>query len=137
MKKKGKKVIIVILIIILISIAIYACFCCVYYATHKKGGVSSYEMGSDKIIITKYNSNKAEEKTVTLTGSKRKQVLKMFEPSDWVDNYNSENFDYDYKIDFANGKIGYLNSTEGIVDIQKHYVQITEEECKLIEDFLQ
>ncbi len=137
MKEEGKKVIIIILIIILVCIVAYVGYYEYYMNHNRKIGLTMFEMDSDKIIITKYDSNKEEEKTVTLKGNKRKQVLNIMRNFEDVDNYNDENFDYDYKIDFANEQIAYLNSTERIIDIQRYgYVQITKEDCKLIEDFL-
>ena len=140
MKSKQKKIIIFLTAFLIIELAVIIIYVVSYFGLtiHAKGreDINVYSFDSDKIIITKYDEKKEEQGTVIVKGEKRKQIIKILcRASDhWY--YNEEKFDYDYKLDFANGREGYLDVSEKIFE-SSGFMELTEEECKVIEELFE
>lgn len=83
-------------------------------------------------VITKYNEDKKEEATVTITGENKKHILKMMSNASEHWRYDGKKFNYDYKIDIGNVLVYYLDADEKILENSGFY-EITEEECEEIE----
>lgn len=113
------------------------CFCIAkyYIEENRRQEGTIYSYGSDRITIKKYNENKNEVAAVTVEGKERQKILKIVEEAVENEDYNDENFNYDYKVNFGNGMAGYIDTKEKMLDSIGFY-ELTEEECNWIESLV-
>ena len=138
MKNKRLKVIGGIFSVFIVLLLVYILVYVLLYIEHRNNSVkveddehNVYASGSDKTIIIQYGPDN-EEKTITLQGEERKEILKIIRYLPCNVEYDDKNFDYSYMFDFGNGVIGYLDVEEKKFR-REIYFDITEEECNKIE----
>lgn len=120
--------------IVTASLILAAVFAAIYRKENIKGGEGHdiYTFGSDRTTVVKYDSDKKELGTVVLQGQKREKILKIFRNATENNEYNDKKFDYNYKLDFGNGYIGYIDVNEMILK-SEGYFELTESQCNRIE----
>lgn len=137
MKNKKFKVFLAVYSVLELAVLAGFCFCIAkYYIAEKERQEGTiYSSDSDTITIKKYNEDKEEEAAVTVKGEERERILEIIEDAPENEDYNDENFNYDYKLNFGNGMAGYIDTKEKIFDSIGFY-ELTEEECNYIESML-
>lgn len=137
MKNKKFKVFLAVYSVLELVVLAGFCFCIVkYYIAEKESKEGTvYSYGSDTITIKKYNEDKEEEAAVEVKGEERQKILEIIETAPENEDYNDDNFNYDYKLNFGNGMAGYLDTKEKIFDSIGFY-ELTEEECNYIESLV-
>lgn len=137
MKNKKFKVFLAVYSVLELAVLAGFCFCIAeyYIAENERQEGTIYSSNSDTITIKKYNEDKEEEAAVTVKGEERERILEIIEDAPENEDYNDDNFNYDYKLNFGNGMAGYIDTKEKIFDSIGFY-ELTEEECNYIESLL-
>lgn len=137
MKNKKFKIFLVVYSVLELAVLAGFCFCIAkcYIEENRRQKETIYSYGSDRIVIKKYNENKDEVAAVTVEGKERQKILEIVEEATENEDYNDDNFNYDYKLNFGNGMAGYIDTKEKIFDSIGFY-ELTEEECKYIESLV-
>lgn len=97
-----------------------------------KGIEGMYEFNSDKTVLRR------GEKSVTLTGEEREKVISYITQGETVYE-EPEPYDYrtfDIQIDFCNGNVGYLSTTENVFYCEV-YDRLPKEYCEYIASLIQ
>lgn len=133
MKNKNKVLIGIIVCLLIISSLLIYLYLSVHSTRKPSDRQTIYSFDSDTIIVTKYDSNKLEEDSVVIKRGKREELLKIFENAHDNYEYDGSDFNYQYKLDFANGiTVAYLNVNDMIFKTDGFY-DLTEEDCEFIE----
>lgn len=144
MKNKRLKVIGGIFSVFIVLLLVYILVYVLLYIEHRNNSVkveddehNVYASGSDKTIIIQYGPDN-EEKTITLRGEERNEILEILRHLSDNLEYDDKNFNYGYMFNFGNGNVGYLDVNEKKFREQEHvYFDISEEECNKIESLFQ
>lgn len=137
MKNKRLKVVVGIFLVIIVLLPAYIFIHMNHMKNAIKGGEGHdvYTFDSDKTIIIQYGPDN-EEKTITLRGEERNEILEILRHLSDDLEYDDKNFNYGYMFDFGNGNVGYLDVNEK--KFREHvYFDISEEECNKIESLFQ